>query len=132
MGEKKRPKIYVVNRSTHDYSAAERYGELVYVTEGYQKHFATGQHTRLWLKALADSSPDDFIITSSINTLCTIGGGLFAAMHGRLNLLLWRNGSYIKREIHFGEALTAAKVTPMWAVPLLEEYVKKAKEERND
>lgn len=125
--ERRRPRVYVVNRSTHDYSAAERYGELVYVTKGFQKRFAVGQHTRRWQEALKDSQPDDFIILSSINIICSIGCSMFAAMHGRLNLLLWNDTGYIKREVHLSEVLASEKVTPMWAVPLLEDYVKEAK-----
>lgn len=103
----RRPKVFVVNKSTHDYSQAEKYGELVYVTTGHQYHFATGTHARNWLEKLKNSQPEDMIILSSLNVLCGIGCAVFAMLHGRLNLLLYRNGKYMLREVRLDQLLEA-------------------------
>jgi cytochrome bd-type quinol oxidase subunit 2 len=132
MDEKRRPRVYVVNRSTHDYSSATKYGDIVYVTEGYLRHFSVGLHTRVWQEKLKDSLPDDFLILSSINVVCGIGCALFAMMHGKLNLLLWDNKKYIKREVLLTEVLAMDKLTPFWAVPLLRTYADEAEEEKVD
>jgi hypothetical protein len=115
---KQRPKVFVANRSAHDYSAAERYGDLVYVTAGQQNRFAANNHARLWMEALRDSSSHDYIILSSMNIICGIGCALFAMMHGRLNFLMYRRGKYIKRELVLSDMLSAEGLEVPWAEEL--------------
>lgn len=93
------PTVYVPNRSAHVFEAAKRYGALRFVTEGRVNRFDTSEMWRAWDEALQDSSPDDYIIITSLNILCSIGSALFGSRHGKLNLLLYRNGVYIHREI---------------------------------
>ena len=99
--DKKTSKVYVPNRgSGHDYSSAEEYGSLVFVTSGAVNPYNTGAIYRKWYDALKDSSPQDYIVSTSLNVLCMIGAGMFAAKHGRLNILLFtKSGTYKKREI---------------------------------
>lgn len=121
-------KVYVVNRSAHDYGAAKKYGKLVFVTHGRQNFFSVTQHARLWMDVLKDSHPDDCIILASLNILCAIGAAIFAAMHGRVNFLLYSSprepskrgekGKYIMRELSLAELLKAEGVVPSW----LQEY----------
>ena len=104
------PKVFVPNLGSHDHSDAERYGELVYVTKGHIEKYATGTMYRVWLKALKDSSPDDIILQTGLSTLGNVGAAVFGAMHGRLNLLLWRTDRYILREMVFTELMEDANV----------------------
>ena len=92
-------RVFIPNLGAHDHSDAERYGELVYVTKGQIDKFATGTMYRIWLKALKDSSPDDIILQTGLTTLCEVGCAVFGAIHGRLNLLIWRNDRYLLREM---------------------------------
>jgi hypothetical protein len=94
-------KVYIPNKgSGHDYSDAALYGDLVFVTEGLINSFDTGIISRHWKAALEHSRPDDYIVVTSLHTLCMIGAALFAAKHGRLNLLLFSSsGKYQKREL---------------------------------
>jgi hypothetical protein len=96
-------KVFVPNEGAgHDYSDAERYGELVFVTGGSINPFDTGVMNRAWSSALADSSPSDYLVVTSLNSLCMIGAAQFAIKHKRLNLLLFSSrGKYRKREIVF-------------------------------
>ena len=110
----RRPKVFVVNRSGHDYSAAKKYGDLVFVTEGRQNRFSVNTHGRSWAESLRDSGPDDLIILSSMNVLCSIGCALFASMHGCLNVLMFRNGKYVKRELSMKELMATMGFTPEW------------------
>ena len=103
MPDKPRRKVFVVNRSAHDYSDATKYGDLVYVTSGEQNRFAANNHARRWMEALHDSSPDDLIILSSLNIICGIGCALFAMLHGKLNILLYRRNKYVLREPGLGQ-----------------------------
>lgn len=96
------PKIYIPNTGAgHNFSPAERFGSpLIYVTEGAVNPFNVGTLARAWRDALKNSSPDDFIIVTSLNALCMIGAAVFARLHGRLNILIFtKEGDYEPRRI---------------------------------
>ena len=93
------PKVYVANQGAHDYEDAKRYGEVVVVTKGTLSKFGVGIMARKWADVIHSSSPDDYIISGSLTTMCSIGCALFARKHGTLNLLLFRNGKYIARKM---------------------------------
>lgn len=96
------PKVYIPNRGSHNYSDAERFGDLSFVSSGLVNPFNTGQQFRMWELALRDSSPEDRIVISSLPVLCTIGGSLYAYKHGKLNLLIFSSeGKYQPREINY-------------------------------
>lgn len=98
-----KPKVFIPNKGSHNYSDAERYGEIVYVTKGEQNRYAIGTMVRSWVKVLRSSSPEDYILLSSLTNLCCIGAALFVLRHSRLNLLLFRNDRYIERKIELKE-----------------------------
>lgn len=95
------PKVYIVNKGGHDYSAAERFGELQYITEGTLAKYDVGQMFRECNKALSDSDPDDYIMLTSLTTLCSVACAIFAYKHGRLNLLIFKDDDYVARRIVF-------------------------------
>lgn len=111
-------RVFVANRSAHDYSAATKYGELVYVTTGKQNKFAANSYARTWFDVLKDSKPTDYIILASMNIICGIGCAVFAMLHGRLNLLMWRSGQYIKRELLLRDMFEAENLDVPWAYAL--------------
>jgi len=100
-----RPRIFVPNKGGHDYSPALKFGDLVFVSEGYIDRWGVSQMYRLWVKALEDSKSDDYIMETSLNTLCSVGAAIFGHKHGRLNLLIFKaeNGEYIERSIKLDE-----------------------------
>ena len=112
----RRPKVFVVNKAGHDFSDAERYGDLIYVTEGPQMRFNTTSMYRIWAEALQDnkSKSTDYILITSLNILCAVGAAVFGRKHGRLNLLLYKGGArsrtdprgrYVSREILLDDIL---------------------------
>jgi len=48
---------------------------------------------------MKDSGPEDFIVPCSLNVMNIIAGAVFARKHGRLNLLLFKEGEYIERNL---------------------------------
>lgn len=98
-------RVFVPNLSAHDHTDAERYGELVFVTKGLLPKHATSNMHRFWMEALRDSQPTDYILLTGPTTLCVIGAAIFGALHGRLNLLIWRTDRYFSREIIFNELM---------------------------
>ena len=97
--EKRTKKVYVTNRGGHKYDAAEKYGEIIYVTEGTLNRFATSSLYRAFVDAMKDSEAEDFILITSMSMVNAIGAAVFARKHGCLNLLLYRSGEYVLREI---------------------------------
>ena len=93
--------IFIPNKAGHDFEPAKRYGDLVYVSEGYQDKHATNTMQRLWQVALKDSEPTDIIMMAGFGHMQAIGCGMFGHMHGRLNILIYdpdKKRKYILRQ----------------------------------
>ena len=104
MSNHKHKKVYIPNKSVHDFSAAEKYGKLVFLSEGSIKRFNTSTIYRRFEKILADSSPDDYLMVSGLTMLNIVACHILTKMHGRINLLLFNpqkngNKSYLERII---------------------------------
>lgn len=95
------PKVFVINKGAHDYTPAESFGELTYCTEGMFSKFNTSQMVRVFEDALKNSKPDDYILLTSLTTLCSIACCVFALQHGRLNLLIFKEDRYVERKVVF-------------------------------
>ena len=90
-------KVYVINKSSHDFSRAEEFGEIVYMSEGRMNRFGTNDMIRKFKEAMEDSSKDDYLLLCSLNVMNAIACAVFARKHGTLNLLLFKGGEYIER-----------------------------------
>ncbi len=95
--ESEMAKVYIVNRSSHDFGPAESYGEIVFLSEGPMNRYATNQMVRMFDDAMKDSSPSDYIVPCSLNVMNSLACAIFASKHHRLNLLLYKDGTYIER-----------------------------------
>lgn len=98
-----KPKVYIVNKSGHDFSDAERFGDLVFMTRGTINRYAVNVIFREFNQYLKDSKPEDFIIVTGMSTMLCVVSAIFAAKHHRLNLLLYKNGRYLERSLIFDE-----------------------------
>lgn len=90
-------KVYIVNHSNHDFSDAERFGKIIFMTGGRMNRYSTNDMARQFSEALEDSSPDDYIVLCSLNVMNAIATAIFSHKHGTLNLLLFKEGKYIER-----------------------------------
>jgi hypothetical protein len=95
--ENKVANVYIVNKSSHNFSPAEEYGELVFLSEGPMNRYGTNNMVREFGEIMKDSSPSDYIVPCSLNVMNIIAGAIFASKHHALNLLLFRNGEYVER-----------------------------------
>jgi hypothetical protein len=91
------PNVYVVNKSSHNFEPAKRFGNLIYMTEGVMNRFETNDMIRRFVEALRDSQKCDYILPCSLSIMNALACSVFAHKHGALNLLLYKNGSYIER-----------------------------------
>lgn len=95
-------KVFVINRSSHDYSKAEEFGDLVYVTEGNINRFAVSKMYRLFEDFIKTSKELDYVLLSGLSVMNVVFSSMFAAKHQRLNLLIYKPdrrdpGHYIER-----------------------------------
>lgn len=97
--------IYVPNKGAHDYSDAERFGELRFLTSGIVKRYTTNTMYRNLIEGMADAKPDDYILVCSLSILNSIATGILARKFGKVNFLLFCNGKYIERTVDFDALL---------------------------
>ena len=93
------PKVYIINKSAHNFSATKKYGKAVYLSEGLMDRYATNNIHRKFISVLRHSKPEDYIVLCSLNIMNAIACAIFATMHGQLNLLLYKKGGYIERNL---------------------------------
>lgn len=92
-------KVFVVNKSAHDFSPAEEFGELVYLSEGSMNRYAVNSMVRRFTEHLGMSEPTDYILPCGFGTMNLIASAIFSAKHKRLNLLLFKDKRYVERNV---------------------------------
>lgn len=104
-------KVYIVNKGVHDYSDARRFGELVFLSEGAMNKYEISNMVREFAEKLLTSSPDDYLLTTGLTTMCVVAGGMFSRIHGRVNLLIYKPsrkggpGRYLERRVDYDQFL---------------------------
>ena len=96
-----RKTVYIPNKSFHDFSPAEEFGELRFVTEGVISRLNVAQLEAAASAALRDAHPDDYIVIASLPVLVCIMTGIMAAKFNSVNFLLYRHGGYIPKKVEF-------------------------------
>ena len=91
------PRVYVVNKSAHDFSKAEKFGQLVFMTEGRMNRFGTNDMVRKFKDAMRNSKREDYLLLCSLNVMNSLACAVFGRKHGTLNLLLFKEGEYLER-----------------------------------
>lgn len=92
-------RVFILNEGTHDYSDAERFGELVYCTSGL---LPKNDINRLFLeldKVLADSQPEDLLLLTGPASLCSVASAIMAAQHGEVHYLTFHDGQYYEKDL---------------------------------
>ena len=100
------PKVFIPNRGPHDYTDAEDFGKLVFCTEGEVDKFDIALMHRQLYPTINSSEPNDYILLTSLASLCCIACSIFVAKHGCLNLLLRYKTGYTVRSIHLTQGTT--------------------------
>ena len=97
------PNVYVVSNSAHDFSEAKKFGKLIFLSEGAMNRYHCNNMTRQFDECLKNSTPDDYILLCGLSVMNSIACADFAFRHGRINLLLFRKGRYVERNIVFNK-----------------------------
>lgn len=94
-------KVYIPNKSGHDISGAEEYGEPIFVTEGYINKFNVNEMFRKVARSLENSEEDEFIMITGLTQINAVLAAAFAHKHGRLNMLIFdvKEEEYVPRKL---------------------------------
>jgi hypothetical protein len=93
------PNVFIVNKSAHDFSKAYNFGNVSFLSEGIMNRYSTNNMHRQFSTVMKDSTKHDYIVPCSMNVMNCIACAIFAKKHGTLNLLLFKNGDYIERNL---------------------------------
>ena len=104
-------RVYIVNKGGHNHIDAERFGELVFLSEGNINRYAVNSIYRRFATILETSSSEDYILITGLSVMSSIACSIFSRIHGRLNLLLYKTtrgekeGYYLERTVMIDELL---------------------------
>ena len=95
-------KVFIINKSSHDYSKALEFGDLIYVTKGSMNRFSVSKMFRVFEPFVKTSKPEDYILLSGLTVMNVVFCSMFAAKHQRVNLLIYKPdrrdpGRYVKK-----------------------------------
>lgn len=106
MSTSKNATVYVVNNGGHDFSAAERFGRIVYLSDGLLNKYSVNVMYRMFSAKLRNSKPDDYILCTSLTQMNMVAAGIMSVLHDRLNVLIYKDGGYVARTIDFRNLLS--------------------------
>ena len=104
-------KVFIINKGGHNHEDAERFGDLVFLSEGNINRYAVNSIYRRFVTILENSSPEDYILITGLSVMSSVACAIFSRLHGRLNLLLYKTtrgekeGYYVERTIVIDELL---------------------------
>jgi hypothetical protein len=93
------PTVFVVSNSAHDFNEAKKFGKLVFLSEGAMNRYHCNNQHRQFNEYLKKSTSEDYLLLCGLSVMNSIACATFAVLHGRLNLLLFRKGRYVERNI---------------------------------
>jgi len=93
------PKVYIVSKSAHDFSDAERYGTLIPLSTGPMNRYNVNNIHRQFEDIMSESEEDDYILICGLSIMSSVACGIMAAKHGKLNMLIFRKGRYVERNL---------------------------------
>ena len=95
----RRPTVYIPNRAGHDFSDAERFGTLKFLTSGIVKRYSTNHIYRTLVEGMEDAQPQDYLLVCSLSIINAIAASILARRFGKVNYLLFSGGSDIERTV---------------------------------
>lgn len=93
------PKVFIINDSGHDYTEAKKFGELVFLTTGTVASYDANKNYRQIVDKLKQAKQEDFILITSLASLNCIVGWIIGHLNLPLNMLLFKDGKYLKRRL---------------------------------
>ena len=102
------PTVYVVNKSGHDFSSAEKFGDLKYLSVGTINPYQVLKIYRQFAEGLKDSTPDDYLLITGLPIMTAVATAIMSRKHGVVNFLIYHAGTntYKNRRIIIDTLLT--------------------------
>lgn len=83
------PRVFITNVAGHDFSKAEKFGEITWITKGWVPLQSLDRIKFLVTEKLVDVKPEDFLLLSGTQVVCVVAA------------LVWHNKlGYIKMLVH--------------------------------
>ena len=92
-------KVYIISKGGFDYSGAEQYGKLVFLTDTLVDKLNVNKLYMLFKEKLEDSNESDYLIITVLPIMSAVASGILAKKHGRVNYLLYSYGKYVERNV---------------------------------
>lgn len=105
------PIVWIPNKAGHNFSDAERFGRLIYLTEGTVNRYSANSMYREFSEQMEGASSEDYLLVSSLSILNSIASGILSYKFGLVNYLLFKNGVYLERSVNFSSLITREKGT---------------------
>ena len=88
---KKDRRVYVSNYAGHNYTKAETYGELRFITKGYVNFSDRDRLIYDLAMKISDSRPDDYLLLSGHLIVNIVVFHLWLVKHNRCRVMSWSN-----------------------------------------
>lgn len=97
-------KVFIINNMTHNYSKAEKFGELVDITNGKMPIFKTDVMSGILKDGLEDFSNDDYLLISGPALLCIMAAQAAFVKFDEVKFLIFdaKIQDYVVRHLHRG------------------------------
>lgn len=92
-------KVFVVSGSSHNFSAARKWGELVFLSNGPMNRYAVNTMYINFYAAMKHSSPEDYVLICGLAIMNSVAASVMTSLHGKVNYLLFKKGEYLERNI---------------------------------
>jgi hypothetical protein len=106
------PKVYIINSAGHDYSKAERFGELIVLSEGSLPVFAVDRIRLIYEKGLQeyDSERDFLLLSGNLIPNVIATGVAIMKSGGHISVLIFdaKRRVYIERQLDFSRVQTTS------------------------
>lgn len=93
------PRVFVPNKSGHDFSSASEFGEIVFLTTGRVNRHAANTIYQEVAEMMENVNDTDHIIVSSLNIITMMAAAIMARKTGFLNLLVFSGDHYSPHRI---------------------------------
>jgi len=98
---KNKNKVYIVNKSGHNFDAAKEFGKLIPLSEGSMNKLSPNSMYRKFNDILINSNENDYILLSGLSIMNSVACSIFVHKHKKLNLLLYTSNKYVERNLVF-------------------------------
>lgn len=92
-------KVFVISKGARDYSGAEQYGELVFLSDDLIEKTNVNKLYMLFKEKLEDSTEYDYLIITGLQIMTAVASSILTHKHGKVNYLIFSNGKYLERNV---------------------------------